>query len=96
MRMQRVKWLLIVALCCSSATGLAADNQLSAAEKAAGWKLLFDGKSYANWDDPTKKSPPGDAFTIEDGCLKAVAHPKIVEYLFTRDLYSDFELEWDW
>ncbi len=74
----------------------AADNQLSPAEKTAGWKLLFDGKSYANWEDPTKKSPPGDSFIIEDGCLKAVAHPRIVEDLFTKDLFTDFELEWDW
>jgi hypothetical protein len=83
-------------LCCSATLGFAADNQLSLAEKSAGWKLLFDGKSYANWEDPTKKSPPGDSFTIADGCLKAVAHPKIVEDLFTKDLFADFELEWDW
>jgi hypothetical protein len=94
--MQRVKWLFIAGLCCFSATGFTADNQLSAAEKTAGWKLLFDGKSYANWEDPSKKSPPGDSFTIEDGRLKAVAHPKIVEELFSKDLFTDFELEWDW
>ncbi|HEY2012533.1 MAG TPA: DUF1080 domain-containing protein [Bryobacteraceae bacterium] len=74
----------------------AADNQLSAQEKSAGWKLLFDGKTYAGWEDPTRKSPPGDSFTIEDGCLKSTSHPKIDEDLFTRDTYGDFELEWDW
>ncbi|HTX35153.1 MAG TPA: hypothetical protein VME43_09030, partial [Bryobacteraceae bacterium] len=46
----------------------AADNQLTPQEKAAGWRLLFDGKTFANWVDPTKKSPPGDSFVIEDGC----------------------------
>jgi hypothetical protein len=96
MLMRRVKSLFIAGLCCLPATGFAADNELSPAEKAAGWKLLFDGKSYANWQDPTKKSPPGDSFTVEDGCLKAVAHPKIVEDLFTKELFADFELEWDW
>jgi len=74
----------------------AADNQLTSAEKAAGWRLLFDGKSYANWVDPSKKSPPGDSFAIEDGCLRAVAHPKIVEDLFTQDAFTDFELLFDW
>lgn len=74
----------------------AADNQLTAPEKAAGWKLLFDGRSYAGWEDPTKKSPPGESFTIEDGCLKATSHPKIEEDLFTLDTWSDFELELDW
>ncbi len=74
----------------------AADNQLTAQEKAAGWRLLFDGHTFANWVDPTKKSPPGDSFVIEDGCLKATDHPKIVEDLFTRDTFRDFELVFDW
>jgi hypothetical protein len=74
----------------------AADNQLTAAEKAEGWRLLFDGNSYANWVDPSKKSPPGDSFAIEDGCLRAVAHPQITEDLFTQDTFGDFELAFDW
>jgi len=32
----------------------AADNQLTAREKAAGWQLLFDGKSFAGWEDPAR------------------------------------------
>jgi hypothetical protein len=74
----------------------AADNQLTAAEKSAGWKLLFDGKTYRGWEDPTKKSPPGDSFTIEDGCLKSTSHPRIVEDLFTKTTYANFELQLDW
>ncbi len=85
-----------VALFCVASFAFAADNQLTPAEKSAGWRLLFDGHSYANWEDPTRKSPPGDSFVIEDGCLKAVPHPKIDEDLFTQDLFADFELEWDW
>ena len=87
------------ALACAVLTlpGLrAADNELTAKERAAGWRLLFDGKTYANWEDPTTKSPPGDSFTIEDGCLKPVAHPTIEEDLFTKDTFTDFELEFDW
>lgn len=74
----------------------AADNQLTAQEKAAGWRLLFDGKTFANWVDPTKKSPPGDSFVIQDGCLMATDHPKITEDLFTAETFRDFELEFDW
>ena len=77
-------------------TGRAADNQLTAAEKAAGWKLMFDGKSYAGWEDPTKKTPPGNGFTIEDGCIKSLPHPAIDEDLFTLEKYKDFEMEFDW
>jgi len=74
----------------------AADNELTAREKAAGWRLLFDGKSYANWEDPAKKSPPGDSFTIADGCLKPTAHARIEEDLFTEATFADFELVFDW
>jgi hypothetical protein len=62
----------------------------------SGWVSLFDGKSMAGWDDPRLKNPPGDAWTIEDGCLKAKAHPRITEDLFTKETFRDFELEWEW
>ena len=31
---------------------------LTAAEKAAGWKLLFDGKSLAGWRGYKTETPP--------------------------------------
>ena len=89
----------IAALACglSTVTNLqAADNQLTAKEKTAGWQLLFDGKTFTNWDDPSQKVPPGSSFMIADGCLKATAHPQITEDLFTKDTFADFELEFDW
>ena len=64
--------------------------------QAAGWKSLFDGKSFANWVDPRKKSPPGDAWTIEDGCIKAQPNPRITEDLVSANAYGDFEFEWEW
>jgi 3-keto-disaccharide hydrolase len=91
----RVQALIAAALMFASGAP-AADNQLTAQEKAAGWKLLFDGRTYTGWEDPTKKSPPGDSFTIEDGCLKATSHPKINEDLFTQETFTDFELQFDW
>ncbi|MBS1858235.1 MAG: DUF1080 domain-containing protein [Acidobacteria bacterium] len=74
----------------------AADNQLTPREKAEGWKLMFDGKTFAGWEDPTKKSPPGDSYTIDDGCLKSTRRPRYNEDLFTLDTYQDFEMEFDW
>jgi len=82
--------------CVAALAGHTADNQLTAKEKAAGWRLLFDGKSYKNWEDPTKKSPPSNAFTIEDGCIKSLPHASIDEDLFTKEKFTDFELEFDW
>jgi len=98
----RIQWSAVLwtgALACAvliSPSLRAADNELTVQQRAAGWRLLFDGKTYDHWEDPAKKSPPGDSFTIEDGCLKALAHAKIEEDLFTRDTFADFELEFDW
>jgi len=43
-------------------------NTLTAAEKAAGWKLLFDGKSTAGWHNYGKKTV-GSSWKIENGAL---------------------------
>jgi hypothetical protein len=50
----------------------------------------------AGWDDPRQKVPPGDAWTIDDGCLKANRGAHITEDLFTKDVFRDFELAWEW
>ena len=74
----------------------AADNTLTSQEKAEGWKLLFDGKTFKGWEDQSKKTPPGTSFVIDNGCLKSVPHPAIDEDLFTVGKYRDFELVFDW
>jgi hypothetical protein len=73
-----------------------ASNTLTPEEKAEGWILLFDGKSMRGWVDPRQKTPPGDSWTIEDGCLKATSKPRIGEDLFTVQTFRDFELVFDW
>lgn len=69
---------------------------LSAEEKAAGWKLLFDGTSMDAWQDPSQLQPPGDDWSIDDGCLVAKPHPRITEDLVSKATYQDFELVFDW
>jgi Domain of Unknown Function (DUF1080) len=69
---------------------------LTAEESAAGWKLLFDGTSMDAWLDPARLEPPGDAWSIEDGCLAAKPHPLISEDLVSKETYRDFELVFDW
>lgn len=44
------------------------DNSLSEAEKQAGWRLLFDGKSTAGWRNYGKQRI-GPAWTVQDGSL---------------------------
>ncbi|MBL9188295.1 MAG: DUF1080 domain-containing protein [Opitutaceae bacterium] len=71
----------------------AAHNQLTAAEKAAGWELLFDGKTMNGWRTYAKKAPGG--WEVVDGTLHAIAKVKGAE-LITEKKYRDFEFSWEW
>lgn len=83
------------------ATALLADpsetppNTLTAEEKAAGWTLLFDGKSLDGWRLYRQQAKPAKGWVIEDGLLlkqKGVAGGNII----TEKKFTDFELSWDW
>lgn len=86
----------VLAAAVASAVTYANDNTLTPTEKKAGWILLFDGRTLNEWDDPSKKTPPGDSWTIEDGAIKARKAPRIREDLVTRRTFRDFELLFDW
>jgi hypothetical protein len=73
-----------------------ATNSLTTEEKAGGWILLFDGKTMNGWVDTRGLTPPGDSWTIEDGCLKARRKPRVREDLFSARTFRDFELVFDW
>jgi hypothetical protein len=92
--MQRFRHLSLVAF--AAALYGQQPNTLSRAEKAAGWILLFDGKTMQGWEDPSKKNPPGDAWSIEGGALKAKRRPQVRQDLFTTATFRDFELAFDW
>ncbi len=69
---------------------LAGDNELTPAEKAAGWVLLFDGKSTAGWTD--SKQNPVPASHVQDGCL----NPHPCNYmLIPKDPVDNFVLQLD-
>lgn len=68
----------------------APDNKLTAAEKEAGWKLLFNGKNYDGWMCSNGKPI---AAPIEDGALVPY---KSGGYLVVYDKpFSDFKLKCD-
>jgi len=69
---------------------------LAAAQKTGAWESLFDGKSLDHWRDPRAFDPPGDAWTVENGCIKAKARAGIIEDLLSAENYGDFEFQWDW
>src|SRR5262245_31364344 len=70
-----------VLLLAAATSLLAQNNSLTPAEKAAGFKLLFDGKTFNGWVDPAKKSPSGDAWSIDGDAIKARPDPRITEDL---------------
>ena len=71
-------------------------NTLTAAERTAGWKLLFDGKTLKGWVDPAKQTPPGDSFRVVDGMIASTAKPKFREDMLTTEKFKNFELRFDW
>jgi hypothetical protein len=101
------RWLAILALAmlpaallCAKLSNLATaaegtpPNQLTDAEKQAGWKLLFDGKSFTGWHNFKQKDVrPG--WQVKDGALVCV-NPRRAGDLVTADKYDWFELSIDY
>lgn len=90
----KTKLLTLVALCGLTAPLAAAEsNTLTPAESAAGWHLLFDGKSLAGWQP--NESPA--TFSVADGAI-VVKGPR--SHLFytgpvANHDFKDFELSVD-
>ena len=84
----------------------AAPNQLTRAERSAGWRLLFDGKSLAGWRGLGYPGVPEAHWKVEDGTIRKIANEKVAKGADGRRLpggdimtvatFKDFELSWDW
>lgn len=76
-----------------------ADNTLSDIEKAAGWKLLWDGKSTEGWRSAKGPDFPKAGWTVDNGELTihetGGAESAAAGDIITRGKYSDFELKLD-
>lgn len=77
--------------------GPAAPNTLSGAEKADGWKLLWDGKTSEGWRSAWKNEFPQKGWVMEDGVLTVL--PRKAGGgggdIITRDTFSKFILKVD-
>ncbi|WP_341207033.1 DUF1080 domain-containing protein [uncultured Sphingomonas sp.] len=76
---------------------LAKDNSLTAAERAQGWKLLFNGRDLSGWG-AFGGGPAPSTWTVRDGTLlltKADGKMSGTD-LVTTDPYGAFELTLDW
>jgi len=73
-------------------------NTLSEAEKKAGWKLLFDGKSLTGWR--SYRQSASRQWVVEDGCLKNPKGNGRPETgggeILTTDEFTDFDFRFEW
>ena len=67
-------------------------NTLTAAERSAGWRLLFDGKTTAGWRGFLQDSAPA-GWQVVDGALTRVASGGDI---LTRGKFRNFELTLEW
>ena len=68
-------------------------NSLTAAEKSAGWKLLFDGKTLTGWRG-YKTEEIGAGWKVQDGALVLTAAKS--GDLVTKEEFGDFEFSAEW
>jgi hypothetical protein len=83
-----------------------APNTISPAEKAAGWKLLFDGKSLKGWHALGFKQLPAGFWTVESGTISRLPRARVpvkadgpaldAVDLITDSAYTDFQLSFEW
>jgi hypothetical protein len=65
---------------------------LTAAEKAEGWKLMFDGTSLAGWRGYKTETPPA-GWRADNGVLIRDGEGGD---LMTAEQYGDFEMRFEW
>ena len=70
-----------------------APNTLTAEEQAAGWKLLFDGRTMQGWRGYGKPALPDSGWAVVDGAITRTGSGGDI---VTADAYRDFELALEW
>src|SRR5437870_2802808 len=81
-------------------------NPLTPAEKAAGWRLLFDGRTLTGWRGLGYDTVPTAHWVVVDGAIKKIAsgnvprvadgRPLVGGDLMSVDSFADFELSFEW
>ena len=81
-------------------------NGLSVRERAAGWKLLFDGTTLAGWRGLGYDSVPSAHWNVVQGAIHKIpdaavprlpdGQPAVGGDLMTTSSFRDFELSFEW
>ena len=97
----RTSFILNLALLCSLLPAMAAEssNTLTAAEKSAGWRMLWDGKTSDGWRKPKSDSFPSKGWEIKDGVLTVKpgdgGESTNGGDIISKERFSKFELQLD-
>ncbi len=82
-----------------AATNLPPQNTLTAAEKAAGWRLLWDGRTTTGWRGVKSDGFPDRKWEIADGVLTVLEAKDPLSVgggsIITREQFTNFELVTD-
>lgn len=87
-----IRWL-GMAMVVAAMTATAADNTLTDAEKADGWKLLFDGTSLDPWQG-LNRPEIGKGWQAVDGTLTITKNAKVGD-LITKERFASFEFSFE-
>lgn len=74
-------------------------NILTPQEQDAGWRLLFDGRSFDGWRNFRKAAVVADRWAVEDGCLHLFgrnAGRLTGGDLITTESFANFEFAFEW
>ncbi len=86
----------VVALAFSaSAEPPSPSNSLTDAERAEGWRLLFDGATPTGWRGFKQAGFPSRGWKIEEGCLHHVGSGGGGD-IVTAGLFDDYDFVFDW
>ncbi len=69
-------------------------NTLTAADRAEGWQLLFDGTKAAGWGEYKGDGMPEDRWSVRNGVL--IANPVEGDQVLTAQAFEEFEVELEW
>ncbi|MEO8028500.1 MAG: family 16 glycoside hydrolase [Bryobacteraceae bacterium] len=73
---------------------IAAGDTLTAEEVRSGWRVLFDGKTFAGWTTLDGRQVPA-AWHVESGQLRTIANSAGAD-LRTTERFTSFELRFEW
>jgi hypothetical protein len=88
-------WIWVLWSCLGMAGTAAEPNTLTPAERAEGWRLLFNGKNLEGWRSVRRATPPTTGWVVTNGWLVKVAGQRGGDLISTQR-FENFELSWEW